>query len=191
MSMANFSDFYKKQNCQACTFKEHGVKTRKHIFHTCGIKEGFVPKNVDNRDEEAKRMGYMIEPKCPDLLIFLKEKEQTLKHIGSTYTNHYLGVHFMVKGVEKPRMFISMAFEIDDQSTPISMNIDNKDLSFKEEVIDIFIKYLSEISTFYYLKDMLKYETYLEVPEEIFKKANNYKNFNSKVYKNLLKKIII
>lgn len=189
--MANFSDFYKKQNCQACTFKAHGVKTRKHITHTCGIKEGFVPKNIDNRDEEAKRMGYMIEPKCPDILAILKNVDIKLKHIGATQTKTYLGVHFMVDGVEKPKQFISITFAVDSQYTPVSVTVDTKELSFKEESMDGLTKYLSEIAAFYYLKEELKYESLLDVPEEIMKKTNSYRSFNVKAYRNSLKKFSV
>lgn len=40
----------RKQNCQACTFAAHGVKTRKAISHTCGepvkpepVKYEYIP----------------------------------------------------------------------------------------------------------------------------------------------------
>lgn len=31
--------------CQACSNEKHGVKTRKHIEHTCG-NQGFVDKHI-------------------------------------------------------------------------------------------------------------------------------------------------
>lgn len=185
--MTNFTEFNRKYNCQACNFKANGVKTRKSIPHTCGIKEGFVPKNTENRGEEAKRRGYMIEPKCPDISATLDGVDVILKHVGATHTDMYLGVHFMIGGTKRPKQFISMAFAVDDRQTPLHVVLDNKGILFKEKTVDIFIKYLSEISTFYYLKEVLKYESYLDIPEIIIKNANIFKNYNVKAYLDLLK----
>lgn len=49
----------KRTNCTACTFQRNGVKTRKHIPHTCGIelRDNEKKQNYEQERPEKKFQG--------------------------------------------------------------------------------------------------------------------------------------
>lgn len=52
----------RRTGCTACTFQRNGVKTRKHIPHTCGIK---LKDNEKKQNYEQERPEEKLPRECP------------------------------------------------------------------------------------------------------------------------------
>lgn len=170
-----------KKNCQACTFIEMGVKTRKNIPHTCKLNESiFKPKNIQKRIEDAEKIGLILKPNQPQLEATYKEKETVLKPSSSVFSSSCVSLYYDESSDGgRPEIF-SFDFyhwqedhNIDIATTLPSMK---RTLRLKEEAIKELAKCASEFVAYDRMSMKAKYLS--ELSEDFLKDVAEQKDRN-------------